>query len=87
MDLAAYRRSKGLSQAEVADALELQSKASISMIESGLRKATIRIALQIEHLTEGAVLAPSLLSDQDAQLLREAIVRAGGKVPAEAEPA
>jgi transcriptional regulator with XRE-family HTH domain len=87
LQLSLCRKRRGFTQAELAAALGLQSKASISNIESGFRPATFSIAVDIENFFDGEVLAISLLSPDDAKSLRAVIQRAGGKVPAAAEAA
>jgi hypothetical protein len=63
------------------------SNTHVSHIENGDFTPGLRTALRIESVTQGVVSAFSQLSREDADLLAEAIVRAGGKVPAEAQPA
>lgn len=65
MDLESYRKSLGLTQAAFAKALGLRSKGSISMIESGARPASFRLALKIQNFSEGAVSASTLRPDID----------------------
>jgi transcriptional regulator with XRE-family HTH domain len=87
MDLATFRKSVGLSQQELGELLDLASKGHVSDIENGEVQPHLRLALKIERVSNGLVSAYSLVSKDDADLLREAIVRAGGHVPAEAQPA
>lgn len=60
MELAAYRKSLGLSQEECARALGITSKGYISGIESGDRRASLKLALRIEHWSKGKVRAANL---------------------------
>lgn len=57
-----YRKSHTppLSQAELARALGLKGRSSICEIEKGTRTPSVRIALEIERWTGGAVTAASL---------------------------
>jgi len=67
--LTEYRNQRGISQQQLADALGIRSKGHISNIESGFEPAGMRLALQIEAWSDGAVPADSLLSEDDAKLL------------------
>ena len=58
--LAAYRKKLGLTQEQLAALLGLRSKASISMVESGARPASLRMALKIERWSKGEVSARAL---------------------------
>jgi transcriptional regulator with XRE-family HTH domain len=60
MDLAAYRKALGLTQEECARALGITSKGYISGIESGDRRASLKLALRIERWSRGKVRADSL---------------------------
>lgn len=62
MDLATFRRSKGLSQEECALELGVTSKGLISGIENG-GTASLKLALTIERWSAGAVPAASLNPD------------------------
>ncbi|MGZ3272407.1 MAG: helix-turn-helix domain-containing protein [Caulobacteraceae bacterium] len=68
MDLAAFRRSKGLSQQQAAAALGLRSKGYFSRIETGVAVCPLKLALKIEKWSDGAVRAADLCPD-DADLL------------------
>lgn len=72
MSLEEYRKSVGLTQAELAARLGLRSKGSIWMIESGHRPASIRVALQIQTWSNGVVPAAELVSAEDRLLLAQA---------------
>ncbi len=87
MDLATFRKQRGLTQDQLASELGFASKTYISQLETGAVPTPLRLALQIEVWSEGGLCALSLLTPEDAELLRAAIVRAGGQVPAEALPA
>ena len=63
MDLESYRRSRGLTQEQVAQALGLRSKGYISAIETGREKTSLRLALKIQRWSQGQVLAASLNAD------------------------
>ncbi len=63
MDLESYRRSRGLTQEQVAQALGLRSKGYISAIETGREKTPLRLALKIQRWSQGKVLAASLNAD------------------------
>jgi transcriptional regulator with XRE-family HTH domain len=62
MDLATYRKSRGLTQEQCATELGLRpsSKGWISEIESGERDASLRLALTIEKWSGGKVKAATL---------------------------
>lgn len=60
MDLATYRKQRGLSQEELAQHLGLSSKGYISNIEKGERSASLHVALKIERWSGGAVKAASI---------------------------
>jgi transcriptional regulator with XRE-family HTH domain len=74
--LESYRRSLGLTLEDVARELGRSSKGHISPLENGAR-ASIRLALQIERWSRGEVPAIDLVADEDRQLLRDALDRAG----------
>ena len=63
MDLESYRRSRGLTQEQVAQALGLRSKGYISDIEGRRQRCSLRLALRIQQWSEGAVPAASLNTD------------------------
>lgn len=62
MDLASFRKSRGLSQEQCASELGLarSSKGWISEIENGERPASLRLALKIETWSSGRVKAATL---------------------------
>lgn len=70
MDLASFRKSRELSQEQVAAAVDLQSKGYISGLESGATVAPLRVALRIHRWSEGMVAVEALVSPEDAALLR-----------------
>lgn len=84
MSLALTRKSRELTLEQMAAELGLRSKGYLSRLETGGAAggayAPLRLALQIERWSAGEVPAESLLSPEDAQLLREAI--AAGRSPA-----
>ena len=84
MDLKSFRESRGLSLEQLAIALGLNSKGYLSEIEGGRKLVPIRLALQIEAWSDGALRATWLLNEADAALLEAAIARA--RLP-EAAPA
>lgn len=67
--LEAFRKQRGLSQAQLAESVGLRSKAYISRLESGVQPCSIRLALQLEELSEGVVPAETLVTDDDSALL------------------
>ena len=75
MDLAAFRKQRGLKQQDVADALGV-SVPHVSQLEKGVVPFTLRLALQLEQWTEGSVAAVEVLPPEDAQLLSQVISRA-----------
>ena len=68
-DLATFRKSRDLSQEEVARQLGLKSKGYLSSLENGQERMPLRLALQIEAWSAGEVPAESLLTEEDAALL------------------
>lgn len=69
MDLETFRKSRGLTQAQLAEALGLRSKSYISRLETGAGPpASLRLALRIEQYSGGLVKAASLCP-QEAHLL------------------
>ena len=69
MDLRAYRKSRGLTQAACAQELELSSKSYISEIETGSQPPSMDLALRIEKWSDGQVTARQLLPPKRAALL------------------
>ena len=63
MDLAAHRKSLGLSQEQLARELGLASKSYISEIEGGSRTPPLRLAIKIERWSGGKITAASLCPD------------------------
>lgn len=64
MDLASFRKSRGLSLEECAKELGLSptSKGWISEIERDRRDASLKLAMKIERWSKGAVKATSICS-------------------------
>lgn len=65
MDLAAYRKSRGLSQAQVAVELGLSGKSYVSMLERRSRPVPVALALRIQRWSEGTVKATTLRPDDE----------------------
>jgi transcriptional regulator with XRE-family HTH domain len=63
MNLRSYRKSRGLSQKQVAEALGIEAESMISMIERERRKPTLRLALKIQRWSNGEVKAAELCPD------------------------
>jgi len=76
MGLAEYRKTRGISQEAAAAELGLASKGYFSRLETGRAPWPIKLALAVEVWSQGHILALSLISDEDAALLRAAIERA-----------
>lgn len=76
MDLAEHRRARGLSQEQAAAELGLKSKGYLSSLESRRFPCPLKLALQIERWSDGEVTAASLVSADDADLLKGALSRA-----------
>lgn len=76
MALEPYRRSRGLSQADVAEQLGLSSAGYVSRLERGSTPFPVRLALLVEAWSDGEVRAVDLLPPEDAQLLSQVISRA-----------
>lgn len=85
MDLESFRKQRGLSQQQVARALGLQSKGSVSDIIRGRHKCPLKLALEIDRWSGGEVPALTLVDAGDAALLRSFAARAAAR--AEARPA
>jgi len=60
MDLESFRKSRGLTQSDLAHRLGLRSKGYVSRIETGATPCPLRLALKIEKLSGGQVTAGSL---------------------------
>lgn len=71
MDLESFRKSRGLTQSELAKHLGLKSKGYVSRIETGAAACPLKLALKIEKLSGGEVTAASLCPEA-AELLPEA---------------
>jgi transcriptional regulator with XRE-family HTH domain len=86
MDLVSFRKSRELSQQQVAEQLGFSSKAYISGLESGDVICSLRMALTIERWSDGEVRALDILPQEDAKLLRAALDRAiaGSRKPTKA---
>ena len=69
--LIAYRKARGLTQAEAAKELELGSKGYFSVLERGEAPWPLRLALKVEAWSEGQVSADHLVDDDDRKLLAE----------------
>ena len=65
-----YRESRGLTLDQMASSLGKKGRGYFSGIETGDVDAPIRLALRIQEWSGGAVPAESLVSAEDAQLLR-----------------
>jgi transcriptional regulator with XRE-family HTH domain len=79
MDLESFRKSRGLTQQQLATAVGLRSKSYISRLETGAGPpASLRLALRIERFSDGLVSASSLCPDAEPDLTVAA--------PAEARP-
>lgn len=64
MDLETFRKSRGLTQADLAKALGLRSKSYISRLETGAGPgASLRLALKIERFSGGLVKAADLCKE------------------------
>lgn len=75
MSLAAYLKSIGKTQAQMARDLGLRSKGYLSHIANGREDCPLKLALKIEDLTQGNVTALSLVDAADAELLRRFAAR------------
>lgn len=63
MDIADLRKDLGLSQEAFAACLGLKSKGHLSQIERGEQTPSVRVALAIERISGGRVLAADLNPD------------------------
>ena len=63
MELESFRKSRGLSQAELAREFGLRSKGYISDIEGKRQRCSLHLALRIERFSEGLVPAATLCPD------------------------
>lgn len=63
MDVLSLRHELGLSQNEFAAKIGLTSKGHMSEIERGKAQPSVRVALEIERLSEGRLPAASLNDD------------------------
>lgn len=62
MDIRAFRQSRGLTQDAFAALIGLKSKGHVSEIENG-QTPSIRVALEIERVSEGVLKAADLNAD------------------------
>ena len=76
MGLAEYRQGRALTQEAAAAELGLTSKGYFSSLERGRAIWPLRLALQVEVWSSGAVKAVDLLDPDDAELLAGVIKRA-----------
>lgn len=79
MTLLEFRQSRGFTLQESAEALGLRasSRSMLSRLENGLMRWPLILALKVERWSAGEVRALDLLEPEDADLLREALDRAG----------
>lgn len=63
MDIAALRKDLGLSQEAFAVRIGLSSKGHVSQLERGEIKPSIRVALNIEKVSDGRISAADLNDD------------------------
>lgn len=63
MDIAELRKDLGLSQEAFAARVGLKSKGHLSQIERGEQTPSVRVALEIERVSEGRVKASDLNPD------------------------
>lgn len=71
MTILELRKSLGLSQEEFAKAVGLSSKGYVSDLESSAEpRCSVKVALQVERLSEGQITAESL--NPDIGLVRQA---------------
>lgn len=75
MGLAEYRERRGLTQEAAAAELGLASKGYFSSLENRRVPWPIKLALQVEVWSGGAVRAVELLPPEEAELLARAIHR------------
>ena len=78
MDLRTFRESKGLTLDNVASALGLASRGYMSALETGSADWPIKLALEVEVWSRGAVRATELVNASDALLLQAAIENGKG---------
>lgn len=78
MDLESFRKSRGLTQQQLAIAVGLRSKSYISRLETGAGPpASLRLALRIERYSGGLVAASSLCPEAEATSVPAAVGRPG----------
>lgn len=63
MDIPSLRKHLGLSHEAFAAALGLKSRGQAHDLEAGKRRPSVRVALEIERLSEGRISAASLNPD------------------------
>jgi transcriptional regulator with XRE-family HTH domain len=78
MDLAEFRKSRGLSQEECAPLWGVKYKGSVSAIETGSEKPSLEVALRIQVWSEGKILASDLRPDFAELLASAARLQVGG---------
>ena len=67
--IADLRRELGLSQTEFGAQIGLPNKASVSLLENGLRACPVMVAIAIERMSGGRIDAATL--NDDVRLARE----------------
>ncbi len=72
MDLASYRKSRGVSQQQLADHLGIRSKAYVCALERKSKHPTVEMALKIQKWSEGAIRAEELLPPKRAAVVADA---------------
>lgn len=77
MDLASFRKSKGLSLAAAATEIGLKSRSQLHDIETGRAKCSLRTASRIQEWSSGEVPAEALCPEA-AGLIRQLAARAAG---------
>lgn len=81
MDLPSWRKSKGWTQAVLADRLGLRSKAHVSRLESKRERVSAELAIAIDRLSRGEVRVAELRPDlQDVRVIQPAAAEAGAAV-------
>jgi len=69
--IADLRRELGLSQTEFGLQIGMPNKASVSLLENGLRACPVQVAIAIERMSGGRIDAAAL--NEDVRLARESV--------------
>lgn len=71
MEIAAWRKSQGLSQGELAERLGLKSRAQVADFERGRQRLSAELAIKMDRISRGVVQVADLRPDlHDVRVIR-----------------